>query len=103
MLSFTNAGINNNEILISNSNPIINSEPGKPTNIVATYINYRYTELTWDAPVNTGGFNITSYKYKVSVDSGDAYEVDINLTSPVTSPNLSGYHQHSGFATGSYC
>ena len=107
-LNTTFWGIHNYTVTASNvvgegprSNYVLRLPNGdKPTNVVARYINYRSTLLTWDAPVNTGGFNITSYKYSVSVDSGASYEVDINLTSPVTSANLSGYHQHTGFASG---
>ena len=69
--------------------------PDPPTNLVAIATTSTLIDLTWDAPENTGGAPLTSYRIEVSED-GAASWTDLESA---TGTDLTAY-QHTGLHPG---
>ena len=67
--------------------------PGKPTGLTATATGQTWIELSWTAPSNNGGADITGYKIEVSTDGSTWTDLD-------TGDNQPSY-THTGLAAGS--
>ena len=70
--------------------------PSAPINLMATAVNTRQIDLTWEAPTNTGGTDITSYQPQVSEDEGTTWT---DLRTIMNATTLS--YSHAGLARGS--
>ena len=70
-----------------NSVPAVNNRsttaataPGAPTSLTATASGITQINLSWTAPADNGGRNITGYKIEVSSDSGNAWTDHVATT-----------------------
>jgi titin len=75
---------------ISSSAPAV---PGAPTNLVAT-VSTNQINLSWSAPISTGGYPVTGYKIEYKVGSG-SYTVLVQNTA-----SASTTYSHTGITAG---
>jgi len=62
----------------STSGETVDTEPSSPTNLRTTTITQTKIDLTWNAPTDDGGKQITGYKIEVKVGSGSYTTLVIN-------------------------
>ena len=73
-----------------------NSIPDPPTSLIATPSGPTIIDLSWDAPINTGGASITGYRIEVSEDGGTNW-IDLETNYKETT------YSHTGLAERSLC
>ena len=71
------------------------TKPSKPTGLSATADGQTEIDLSWTAPSDDGGTNITGYKIEVSTDGSSWSDLVANTNSTSTS------YSHTGLTTGS--
>ena len=71
------------------------TEPGKPTSLTATADGQMEIDLSWTAPSDDGGADITGYKIEVSTDGSSWTDLVADTNSSSTS------YSHTGLAAGS--
>ena len=69
--------------------------PGAPTGLTATASGTTQIDLSWSAPVSTGGSAITGYKIEVSSDGGSSWSDQVANTSNTTTT-----YAHTGLGGG---
>lgn len=87
------AGSSSSEVSATPTSSSAPSAPGAPTNLVAT-VATNQINLSWSAPSNTGGYQITGYKIEYKVGSG-AYSVLVQNTASATTT-----YSHTGITAG---
>jgi len=73
-----------------------NSIPDPPTSLIATPSGPNIIDLSWDAPINTGGASITGYRIEVSEDGGTNW-IDLETNYKET------IYSHTGLTERSLC
>ena len=76
------------------SAPVV-TEPGAPTGLTATADGQTEIDLSWRAPSDDGGGNITGYRIEVSTDGSNWSDLEANIRSTSTS------YSHTGLTAGS--
>ena len=76
------------------SAPVV-TEPGAPTGLTATADGQTEIDLSWRAPSDDGGANITGYRIEVSTDGSNWSDLEANIRSTSTS------YSHTGLTAGS--
>ena len=67
---------------------VLVNEPSAPRNLAATVASATEIGLSWAAPAQTGGADITGYEYRYSTDGGDNWGA---WTAIASSASLTGY------------
>ena len=79
---------------VANTTTVAATRPGAPTGLTATRVGRTRIDLSWDAPSNSGGAPITSYRIEVSPDGANNNWSDLVPSQTGTS------YAHTGLAAG---
>jgi hypothetical protein len=76
---------------------VVKSAPGAPTSVSQT-ISGTTANVTWSAPVNTGGLDINGYKIEIQEDGGGWTTAVANTSSPATSRSITNLSLNSSYS-----